>query len=175
MAPEADVTDWGLSAIGRSRAEAFAANPALCGVSAIWASAERKATETAECISAALGLEFQTDLRLGENDRSATGFLAPEVFEAAADAFFADPDVSFRGWERAVDAQARIIEAVRGIVAAHKGGDLAIVSHGAVGTLLWCDLMDVAISRTHDQPRQGHYWRAPLDGLVPRSGWVSIG
>jgi hypothetical protein len=34
---------------------------------------------------------------LGENDRSATGFLEPDVFETTADRFFAEPDRSIDG------------------------------------------------------------------------------
>jgi hypothetical protein len=34
---------------------------------------------------------------LGENDRSATGFLEPDVFDATADRFFAEPDRSIDG------------------------------------------------------------------------------
>ena len=41
---------------------------------------------------------------IGENDRSATGFVPAEEFEALADTFFADPHTSIRGWERAIDA-----------------------------------------------------------------------
>ena len=46
---------------------------------------------------------------LGENDRSSTGYLPKAEFEAVADAFFARPEESVRGWERAVDAQRRIV------------------------------------------------------------------
>jgi len=49
---------------------------------------------------------------LGENDRSATGFLARDEFEATVNAFFAYPQDSIRGWEPAVDAQARIVRAI---------------------------------------------------------------
>jgi hypothetical protein len=52
---------------------------------------------------------------LGENDRSATGFLPPEEFERVADEFFGSPEKSARGWERAGDAQVRIVRAVEGI------------------------------------------------------------
>ena len=74
---------------------------------------------------------------LGENDRSATGFLPPPEFERMADAFFANPTVSVRGWERAVDVQARIVAAVRAVAAAEEGaGDILVAAHGAVGALL---------------------------------------
>jgi hypothetical protein len=75
---------------------------------------------------------------------------------------------------RALDAQARILSAVQDIVAQHPGGDLAIVTHGAVGTLLYCHLQGVAIDRVHDQPGQGHFWTANLASLLPDHGWRPI-
>ena len=46
-----------------------------------------------------------------------------------------------RGWERAIDAQRRIVAAVEQVVlTAPKLGDVAIVSHEGVGTLLLCRL-----------------------------------
>ncbi len=169
--PHVEITRWGLSEKGRERALQFAKSPTVAGVTAIWSSHEVKAAETADCLAANLRLPVQTDARLGENDRSATGFLDPVEFEAAADQFFARPTELFRGWERAADAQDRISQVVNEIVDSHQGGDLAIVSHGAVGTLLYCALKAVPISRDHDQPGQGHYWTADLSDLVPRHAW----
>ena len=65
--------------------------------------------EAAEILSAPLGIVPEVRARMGENDRSATGFLPGPDFEAMADRFFAQPDQSAEGWERAVDAQARIM------------------------------------------------------------------
>lgn len=178
VAPDRPVTLWGLNETGRARMAAFAASATVADVRHIVASGETKAQEAAAILAASLGLAVRTEPDLGENDRSATGFLPPETFEKAADAFFASPGESFRGWERAVDAQARIVAAVRRICDARRhtdhAGDLAIVSHGAVGTLLWCALGGLPISRRHDQPSQGHYWRADLPGLEPRHGWRPI-
>ncbi|MFY2823234.1 histidine phosphatase family protein [Ruegeria sp. MALMAid1280] len=172
--PEIAITDWGLSEVGRARADAFATAPIMASVSAIWSSTERKAEQTAAILARPHGLQVKLNPALGENDRSATGFLPPSRFEAAAGAFFAAPDVSFRGWETAMDAQARIVRAITSIMNAHDGGDLAIVTHGAVGTLLWCHFSDVQIGRQHDQPGQGHYWSADLDTLCCNSGWRPI-
>jgi broad specificity phosphatase PhoE len=74
---------------------------------------------------------------------------------ATADAFFARPDDSVRGWERAVDAQARIVAAVQAVLAQAPPGDVAIVAHGGVGALLLCHLKHVPISRAEDQPGEG--------------------
>ena len=79
----------------------------------------------------------------GENDRSATGFLAPPDFEAAADRFFAEPETSFRGWERAIDAQARIVAAVDRTLETHDlsvpGGGGMVFGFSLVDGHLLCD------------------------------------
>ena len=71
-----------------------------------------KATQTAEILATSLGIDFKVRPAMHENDRSATGFLEPKEFEAAADQFFAHPTKSVRGWETAVRAQVRIVTEV---------------------------------------------------------------
>jgi hypothetical protein len=73
---------------------------------------------------------------LGENDRAATGFLEPDVFDATADRFFAEPDRSIAGWETAAAAQARIVAVVE----------------------------PAPVTRALDQPGQGHWFRRVLHG-----------
>ncbi len=175
VAPDVLITDWGLSEAGQKRATAFAGSDVFAGVTDVWTSAERKARDTAAILAQPRRLPVHVAPELGENDRSTTGFLPREEFEAAADAFFARPDTSFQGWETAVAAQARIRRAVALIIDGHNGGDLAIATHGAVGTLLWCALSDRPIDRCHDQPAQGHYWQADLATLAPETGGQTIG
>jgi broad specificity phosphatase PhoE len=104
------VPDWPLNDRGRARMRAMTAHPWTRAVRHIFASKERKACEAAQLLADCLGLDGYTAMaELGENDRSATGFLAEDEFEATADAFFARPQESIRGWERAADAQARIV------------------------------------------------------------------
>ncbi|PTX54519.1 broad specificity phosphatase PhoE [Litoreibacter ponti] len=172
--PGTEITDWGLSEIGRRRATAFAQSDVVAATRAIWSSTEAKAVETADILAAALDLSFTTEAALGENDRSATGFLPRDQFELAADAFFANPKISYQGWETAVAAQARIRRSVGSIVGAHDHGDLVIVTHGAVGTLLWCHYAGAPIDRKFDQPGQGHYWIADLETLKPECGWRAL-
>lgn len=152
----------------------FAALPWLAEIASVWASTETKAIEAAGILAAAIGCGVGVDAALGENDRRSTGFLPPFEFEHVADGFFAEPQISVRGWERAVDAQRRVLGATRAIVGRHRKGDLAIVAHGAVGTLLFCALSDRPISRSLDQPSQGHYWCANLHDLKPHHGWRRI-
>lgn len=174
--PHAPVPDWGLSDLGRARHEAFASSSVLDHVTALYASRERKAREAAVPVSEHLGLPVRIVPALGENDRSATGYLPPAEFEATADAFFAQPDTSVRGWETARAAQARIVAAV-GTVAALDGtvGDVLIVAHGAVGALLRCHLKGLDITRAEDQPAGGgNLFSTDLDLTQAPSDWRSI-
>jgi len=153
--PLVPVTQWWLSDTGQSRAQAFARSLVGQGFDAVVSSTERKAVDTAEILGTVLELPVVMDEGLGENDRSATGFLPPAEFERTADRFFAHPGESVRGWETAAAAQERIVAAVRRHLADRPAADLVFVAHGAVGTLLLCDLMALPISRDLDQPRQG--------------------
>lgn len=153
--PDVPVPDWGLSDVGLARTQAFALAPVLRATRRIVSSAERKAMETARCIADGLGLTVEIREAMHENDRSATGFLPPPEFEKMADAFFAAPDESVRGWERARDAQARILAEVEAVLAGPSGGDVLFVGHGGVGTLLLCHLLATPIARRHDQQGGG--------------------
>lgn len=172
--PDLPVTGWRLSPSGIRRMRQFAESAEAAGVAAVWASPETKAAEAAAILAARRGIPVQLAAELGENDRSATGFLPPEEFERTADAFFAAPHSSVRGWERAADAQRRIRAMVERIAAGHGGGDLAIVAHGAVGALLLCAWLGRPIGRDADQPFQGHYFAAALPGCTPLHGWKAI-
>lgn len=169
--PEVPVPRWGLSASGAHLMRDFARHETVAKVTTIRASDETKATQAAQILADHLGLPYSTDPELGENDRSATGYLPPAEFEATADAFFANPDRSIRGWERAVDAQARVVKATKRALADHGSGDLALVGHGAVGTLLWLALSGLPVSRSADQPSPGSYWTASLPDLAPEAAW----
>lgn len=147
---------WRLSAKGRLRMQALTDRPWIGSVRRVVASEERKATEAAGFVARHLGLDFEAHADLGENDRSATGFLEPDAFEAAADRFFAEPEISWNGWERAIDASARITRAVDRLLDAHDPAlPVLFVGHGAVGTLLKCRLAGLPISRREDQPAGG--------------------
>lgn len=172
------VHEWPLNARGRARMHAMLTRSWVPGIVHVASSTERKAVDGAAILGAHLGLRPVTHPGLGENDRSSTGYLPKPEFEAAADAFFAYPEQSATGWERAVDAQTRIIAAMRDVLAAAPAGDVAVVAHGGVGALLLCHLLGSAISRAADQPAGSgghvlvfnratwtlcHGWR-PIDG-----------
>lgn len=174
--PAVPVPQWGLSDIGVARAEQAAARPWAKQLARIVSSAEVKAIETAEILARAAGIGFETVEAMHENDRSATGFLKPDEFEKAADWFFAHPQESFRGWERAADAQARIVSAVSAVLDAHdQARPIAVVGHGGVGTLLKCHLLGIPISRSHDQlPGGGNLFAFSLADLSVSCDWTPI-
>ena len=147
---------WGLSPEGRARAEAFAGRGIVPVGTIVFSSRETKALELAELVAAAAGTPVLSDHAMGENDRSSTGFLPPALFETQADRFFALPQQSADGWERAIDAQARIVSTVRTALASLPAEvPVIFCGHGAVGTLLKCRIGNRRISREEDQSRIG--------------------
>ncbi len=173
--PAIPVAEWGLNELGRSRVDRLIAAGWLAATTHIVSSAERKALDTAEPIAAALGVGVQIRPQMHENDRSATGFLPAAEFEIIADAFFADPHRSILGWERAIDAQRRITAEVRAALAVAPPGNVLLVGHGAVGSLLFCQLSGFAIDRRYDQPNGGgHYFSFLRADLTVLHGWLPM-
>ncbi len=142
----------------------------------ILSSEETKAIETADILAGAAGIRVEVIAGAHENDRSATGFLPPPEFETAADWFFAHPHESFKGWERAIDAQARIVSAVDKVLADHDPAvPIAFVGHGGVGTLLKCHLQGRPIGRDGDQPGGGgNLFRFTLADRAVSCDWTPI-
>jgi broad specificity phosphatase PhoE len=154
--PEAPVPHWRLSALGRGRAERFARHPMALGLRRIVSSTETKARELADILAKVSRASVESGDKFGENDRSSTGFVPAERFEALVDAFFAYPGESVEGWETAEAAQARIVGAVEAALRTHDGKEaIGFAGHGAVGTLLKCHLGGLAIARSEDQRRIG--------------------
>lgn len=170
------VTEWSLNARGRARMHAMLTRSWVPGIVHVASSTERKAADGAAILAAHLGLRPVTHPDLGENDRSSTGYLAKPEFEAMADAFFAHPEQSVAGWERAVDAQNRIVAAMRDVLRAAPRGDVAVVAHGGVGALLLCHLLGSAISRAADQPSGfgGHVLAFERETWSLRHSWRPI-
>lgn len=169
--PAVPVPDWSLSATGRARLNRACASLWAAQADRFVASAERKAIETADALAA--GRPVTRDARMNENDRSSTGFLPGPAFERMADAFFAAPHASVEGWERAVDAQARIVGAILETLAETKGR-IVFCGHGGVGTLLHCYLTRGPIARDRDQPPGGGNVFAFTRGGSALTPWTAL-
>lgn len=146
--PNQPITEWPLNPIGRARMERFVDLLADHNITSVYASTERKARDGAAIVAERLGLSYARHEDLGENDRSSTGFIAPPEFWDVVREFFGRPHESIRGWERAIDAQTRIVNAVSRILREDEtSGDMVLVSHGAVGCLLTAHLQKVEIGQ----------------------------
>ena len=169
--PAVPTPRWGLNAIGRRRAETFAARKILPEDTVFFASTEQKALDLAAILASPATEKIHSRREFDENDRSSTGFLAGEAFEEAVVALFGQPDVSYRGWERAVDAQARIVGVVRRVIDETPATtSLVFCGHGCVGTLLKCHLAGRPIRLEEDQRRMA----APGGGnvlVIDRERW----
>ena len=177
ISKDVPVEKWPLSELGRDRMRAALKQPWMKDISAIYCSTEQKAIDGARIIGDHLSLPFQKITELGENDRSSTGYLPADEFERVADEFFAHPDKSVRGWERAIDAQQRIVTAVEKLSSTDQSsGDLAIISHGAVGALLYGALLGFPIDRKWDQPGNGggNYFCFSLNSHHAHLSWRPI-
>jgi broad specificity phosphatase PhoE len=166
--PATPVPRWHLAPEGIARLRRLRIDTAPA---AIWSSDETKAIESAGILAARFGLPVQVHPGLAEMDRSSTGYRPRAEFEALADTFFARPEDSIEGWERAVDAQRRVVAAAREILATHQGGDIMLVGHGGTGTLLMCAWAGLPIARVHDQPSGGCTWRFALQPLRVTETW----
>ncbi len=155
--PDVSMAQWGLSDVGRERAEVFAARGLLAQGTRFFSSTERKAGELAEILAAFCGGKVIRDPRLCENDRSSTGYLDPVEFERHVDTLFGRPDESVSGWETARDAQKRVVSAVHDALGdVPKEAPVVFTGHGCVGTLLKCHLGRRAIARAEDQRELAH-------------------
>jgi broad specificity phosphatase PhoE len=85
------VPQWPLSEVGRARMQTSLAQPWVREISAVYCSTEQKAIDGAAILARHLSLGYTTVHALGENDRSATGFLPPDEFEKVADQFLRGP------------------------------------------------------------------------------------
>lgn len=175
--PAVAVPDWPLSDVGCKRMMRFAEALKGRAIAAVWSSAERKARDGAEILAERLDVPARIDPDLGENDRSATGYIAPPEFWAVVEQFFGRPDESVRGWETARAAQTRIVSAVERVLAATTAdGLILVVSHGGVARLLTAHLQGVKIGE-EDRPHLegGGCWIA-LDRATRRlaHGWRAL-
>ena len=175
--PNQPVPEWPLNAVGRARMEHFTSMLADKDVSAVYSSTEQKAMDGAAIVAERLGLSYGTDEDLGENDRSSTGYIAPPEFWEVVAEFFGRPHESIRGWERAIDAQTRIVKAVSRILREDEtAGDIVVVSHGGVGALLTAHLQQVEIGKESrpQHPGGGCFIVIDRDSFALTQDWRAI-
>jgi 2,3-bisphosphoglycerate-dependent phosphoglycerate mutase len=132
---DAPAREWLLSEAGQRACEEFAERLAGYHITAIISSAEAKARQTAAILAARLHLTPGVDVDLNEHRRENVPHLGRPAFESAIRRLFVEPDTLVFGQETATQAYTRIAGAARRALAAHPGGDVALVTHGTVMTL----------------------------------------
>ncbi|MGR7026571.1 histidine phosphatase family protein [Geodermatophilus sp. URMC 62] len=146
--PEVPAPQWALSDAGRDRLRHLLAQPWVPRLARVVASPERTAVETAAPLAASVGLRVAVDAGLREH-----------------------PEESGRSEER---AQARVVAAA-GRAVAGADGDVALVCHGGVGTLLLCALLGVPADRRLGQPGEGSVFAYDPVSRRVASPWVRLG
>lgn len=155
--PSVSVRDWHLSDEGRARVLRVVNAPWASRVKRVVTSSEYRAIETAHIFAARRDLPVEILRAIDDSARPLADFLSVVDLDRTVDAFFAQPDESARpGWETAADAQRRAAAGLDALLGAKcDDGDLLIVGHGRIGTLLLCHLAGLPISREHFQPTPG--------------------
>jgi 2,3-bisphosphoglycerate-dependent phosphoglycerate mutase len=118
--------DPGLSELGRRQAAALAAWLAPEPLDALYTSPLRRATETAEPVGETLALPVKPDAALAEYDAEATAYIPIEELRAAGDPRWMEVPDDIAGF------QARVVEGVGRLAAAHPSQRIALVCHGGV-------------------------------------------
>jgi broad specificity phosphatase PhoE len=130
---------WRLSEEGRQRCAPLAEKLRRFKLARFVSSNEPKAVETAELLASQLSRSYIVRPGLQENDRTGLGFIGAEAYEETFRRFFAEPERVVVGTESAEEARQRFATAVHGVLEEFPGQTLAIVTHGAVISLLVAD------------------------------------
>jgi broad specificity phosphatase PhoE len=131
--------DWQLSSEGQRAARLLGDAPQWKRLNLIASSPEAKAVATARPIATATALELRTEHALREVSRGATPLVTASEYERLVAAHFAAPCESVHGWERGIDATARIRECIDRLMS-EGGPAVCVVSHGLVLSHYLADL-----------------------------------
>lgn len=127
--------EWPLSEEGRAAAGILAERLTAFNITQIFHSDEMKAVETADVISKKLNAPAELRQGIHEHDRSNVPHMRSGEFISYVELFFRKPSELVLGKETADECLARYSVAVESLIAEHKSGDLAIVTHGTALSL----------------------------------------
>jgi probable phosphoglycerate mutase len=132
--------DPGLNDAGQRQAAELADRLGSASFDALYSSDLARARETAEIVSARVGLPVRLDPRLREVDVGEWSGLTSEEVEALyPDHYRARHDgvTPWMGGESYDAMGARVLEALREIAAAHESGRVLVVTHGGPMRAVW--------------------------------------
>lgn len=141
---------WPLSEAGRTSCTSLSDVLEAFGPLTFFSSHEPKARETAELTAARLGASSTAWDNLHEHNRSGVEWMGDTAFQAALTLFFRQPQELVFGLETAEQAGSRFEHAINAIMESAAPGNLAIVAHGTVITLL---------TARHNQIQAYEFWK----------------
>lgn len=136
-----------LTALGRTQAQALAERLKGEGITHIFSSPVMRAVQTAEILSTTLGLPFTTAEALRENDNGSLEGRSDEAawqeYDRAVAAWYQGDETSrIADGESLLDIRARFVPFIRGLVAAHPTGRIALVAHGGLFRAVLPDVLE---------------------------------
>ena len=134
--PDVPSHDWNLSDQGRAAAAVLAERLRPHAPEVIVTSDEPKAIETGDIVGQMLGLTSSVADDVHEHDRSNVPLMRTPDFISAMALFFKRPGELVLGRETAAEARFRVNGALRKLVDAHAGKNVAVVTHGTVIALV---------------------------------------
>lgn len=173
--PQVPIDKWHISKDGQKQIENLLKYPFWKEVDVIYSSQEGKALNAAQQIKGHFAnlkspaAEGMFDLH--EIDRSATGILPKEIYYKAIEEFYQNPDKSYKGWETANAAKERITKVVTQIMEDNADKTVAIIGHGATGTLLACAVQKIEPSFAEDPHANGCIMVYDWDKKTVLSPW----
>lgn len=137
--PDTPPPTWPLCEEGRESCARIVERVTALKPTAVVASPEPKALQTAQILAAPLGLAVETDAGLHEHKRQHASFGTEAEFRDSIAQVFAEPHQATMGGESAREAYERIA----GTLARHKGAPLLAVTHGTVLSLYLAEKLGV--------------------------------
>jgi broad specificity phosphatase PhoE len=134
--PGVPAAQWRLSAVGRARCGTLADRLASFQPFRLFSSREPKAEETAAILARRLGVGWTTVEGLHEHERERVGLLPQADFEKAVEGLLERPGERVFGEETGAAARGRFGRAVDGLLTGRGAGNVVVVSHGTVISLL---------------------------------------
>lgn len=137
---------WPLSERGEEQVRVLAAQPFWSEIQAVVSSDEPKALATVAGIAAERGIPLFKHESLRELKRTRGRV---DDYDERVRQVFARPAQSVEGWERATDAQARILACMDELIGRFDPQPFAVVSHGMVLALLLASVQN-ALGQTFE-------------------------
>jgi len=140
-----------LSARGRAQADALARQMAGQSLAAVYSSPLKRALTTAQMIAVPHGLEVSAIAELAELDFGDwDGLTYQEIAEIAPQRFnrwLADPaEVRPPNGETLLEMSQRVMEVVNGVIVAHPGEMVVVVTHGGPARAIVCHALGIPLS-----------------------------